>query len=77
MKCKRCGLCCIRCGSKMYEMGHGKLFPKNDDLSKPCDQLRWIDKKATCVKYKTRPKACRHYPFGELCHLESYGHLKQ
>jgi Fe-S-cluster containining protein len=79
-ECQRCGLCCVRCGSKMYmtnlHKGLSGIFPKGDNLSKPCEMLRWVynpkteSGQAVCAIYKKRPIACRDYPFGKECHLQ-------
>ena len=48
--CKRCGLCC-----KDYN-------PFSDNQVSQCEQLLFVDGKAICKIYETRPNRCRNYP---------------
>jgi len=70
-ECTRCGACCnmkdiINDPEIMLWMGAGFLKLVNQELvdgeTGMCRHLRFIDGKAHCEIYETRPEFCRKFP---------------
>lgn len=82
MECQRCGACCLTVGRTFWKNGDYDDIPElnkragngdYEDAGLPCEMFELRDGIGVCLiheKYgwQAKPKVCREYPDGELCH---------